>query len=67
MENTARHALELLRNRMTGADLRQLSDTDLAQFEAICDHWQALATAEKKSRATTIRPTFAGKRGRHGG
>lgn len=67
MENTARHALELLRNQMTGDDLRQLSGTDLAQFEAICDHWQALAKAEKRSRATPIRPAFAGKGGRHGG
>ena len=50
MENTAQHAIELLRNQMTGADLRQLSSADLHQLEAICHHWQAMAEAERKNR-----------------
>ncbi len=59
MENTARHALSLMRNRMTGDDMRQLSDSDLAKLEAICLHWQAMAEAERKARASTISNVFA--------
>lgn len=40
----ARQALDLLRNQMTGDDLRQLSDSERSQFAAICDHWAQLAT-----------------------
>ena len=50
MENTAQHAIELLRNQMTGADLRQLSSAELHQLEAICQHWQAMANAEQHRR-----------------
>ncbi len=50
MENTAQHALELLRNQMTGDDLRQLSDADLYRLEAICHHWQAMASTEHHRR-----------------
>jgi len=59
MENTAQHALSLLRNRMTGADLRQLSDADLFQLEALCQHWQAMAEAERKGRSGTVNKVFA--------
>ena len=52
MENTAQHAIELLRNRMTGDDLRQLSDTDLHRLETICRHWQAMASTEHHRRLT---------------
>ena len=50
MENTAQHAIELLRNRMTGEDMRQLSEADLYRLDAICHHWQAMAWAERKNR-----------------
>ena len=50
MENTAQHAIERLRNRMTGDDLLQLSDTDLHRLEAICQHWQAMANTEHHRR-----------------
>ena len=59
MENTAQRALELLRNQMTGDDLRQLSDTELFRLEEICHHWQAMAGAERKNRANTINNVFA--------
>lgn len=53
MENIAQQALSLLRNRMSGADLRQLSETELRQFKAICLHWQAMAEAEYEDRTGT--------------
>lgn len=56
MENTARHALELLRNRMTGDDMRQLADAELYRLESICHHWQKMAFAERQDRAKTIKP-----------
>lgn len=59
MENTAQHAIVLLRNQMTGDDMRQLSDVDLYQLESICHHWQVMAEAERKSRATTINNVLA--------
>ena len=62
MDNTAQHAIELLRNRMTGDDLRQLSDADLYRLEAICQHWQAMANTEhhrRQSAAGKSRPEAA--------
>ena len=55
MDNTAQCAIDYLRNRVTGSEMRQLSDADLHQFESICHHWQAMAEAERKSRASTIK------------
>ncbi len=48
MENTAKQALSWLRNQMSGSDLRQLSMEELYQLESICQHWQAMALAERK-------------------
>ncbi len=53
MENTAQQAIALLRERMTGDDMRQLSDADLFRLEAICHHWQEMAGAERKDRVKT--------------
>lgn len=66
MENPAQHALALLRNQMTGDDLRRLSDVDLGRMESLCHHWQAMAQAEKKIRSKTVNHAFAEQRGRHG-
>ncbi len=62
MENTAQQAIALLRNRMTGDDMRQLSDADLYQMETVFHHWQQMAGAERKDRANTVNPTFSGRR-----
>ena len=53
--NAAQQALDLLRNQITGDDLRQLSDCERRQFAAICDHWAQLATyrPETRQNATT--------------
>ena len=56
---TAQKAIDLLRNQMTGDDMRQLSDADLSVLESICHHWQAMAETERKSRAVTINNVFA--------
>ncbi len=50
MENNAQQAISLLRERMTGEDMRQLSDADLYRLEAICHHWQLMAGDERKNR-----------------
>ena len=54
MENPAQHALALLRNQMTGDDLRRLPDVDLSRLESICHHWQVLAEVEIKNRTNSI-------------
>ncbi len=59
MENTAKQALSWLRNQMSGSDLRQLSMEELYQLESICQHWQAMALAERKVRADAINNVFA--------
>lgn len=59
MENTAQQALKLLRDKMTGDDMRRLSDADLCRLESICHHWQVMAEAARKSRANTINNVFA--------
>lgn len=57
MENAAQQALSIMRNRMTGDDMRQLPDAELAKLEAICLHWQAMAKAERMARVNNV---FAG-------
>lgn len=54
MENTAQQALTILREWMTGDDMRQLSNADLYRLEAICHHWQAMAGAERNNRINTL-------------
>ena len=58
MENTAQQAIALLRDFMTGDDMRQLSDADLYRLEAICHHWQVMAAAERKCRHTAANNIF---------
>lgn len=49
--NTAQQALELLRNKMTAAELDDLSEEQRQQFAEICHHWSMLASpANKQSR-----------------
>ena len=47
---TAQKAIDLLRNQMTGDDLRQLSDVDLSVLESICHHWGQMADHEREKR-----------------
>ena len=53
MENNSQQALTILRERMTADDMRQLSDTELFQLGAICQHWQAMAATERYNRINT--------------
>jgi len=46
--NTAQQALELLRNKMTGAELDELNKEQREQFAEICHHWSMLASAPNK-------------------
>ena len=39
MTNPAREALDLLRNKMTGADLAELTSSERQQLAAALDHW----------------------------
>ncbi len=48
--NAAQKAIALLRDEMTGDDLRQLPNPDLRRMEAICQHWLAMIAAEHKAR-----------------
>ncbi len=66
MENHTRHTLDLLRNRMTSDDLRQLSDTEVSQLKAIYHHWQMLMKTEHRGRVKTNTPVFAMEGGCHG-
>lgn len=47
---TAQKAIDLLRNQMTGDDLRKLSDVDLSALESICHHWLHMAAYERTKR-----------------
>lgn len=46
--NTAQQALELLRNKMTGAELDELNEEQRQQFSEICHHWSMLARPANK-------------------
>ena len=41
--NPAKQAIKLLRNQMTTANLRALTEAERQQFIAIIDHWLKLA------------------------
>lgn len=55
---TAQKAIDLLRNQMTGNDLRQLSDVDLSVLESICHHWQAMSAIERDKRSNAAQPVM---------
>ena len=59
---TGQQTIDLLRNRMNGDDLREMTPEQLRQFEALCYHWQQMAHGEsvrRNSRANTISSVFA--------
>jgi hypothetical protein len=49
--NNAHQALDVLRNKMSGDELRSLSAEQLKQFESICRHWAEMAKAAKSNTA----------------
>jgi|GEM_PF-7026366 len=54
---TGQQTINLLRNQMASADLREMTPEQLRQFEELCYHWQRLACSEsvqRKGRANTV-------------
>jgi len=45
--NPAQQALDLLRNKVTAANVAALSDQERRQLESICLHWAALIQPPK--------------------